>query len=1016
MFRHRHFLLSAVLAIVMLYMLTIPGFAQTTSGRISGVVKDKETGEPLPGTNVLLVGTTYGAASDVNGEFYIQNIPVGVYTLQATFVGYATMRIENIRVRIGLTERVTVNMTPSVLQGQEITIIGERPLIEKTSTNTTRILNTEQIENLPIRGVTAAAALNPGVVTQDGVYYIRGSRGDAVGYYVEGVNTRDVVGSSGAFGISSASNMATVIPEALEEVQMQAGGYTAQYGGASGGIIASVLKSGTPDYRFSLRLETDQLATPGEKFLDTYSYGYSDYVLTASGPVPYTNKKVKFFVAGENRFDRDQSRNFWEPFTLEHNKTVLQDGQIMQLVDSGLLGGNGDTVQVLDWKGGIIPWNNQRNRYNYNGVLTYDLSKSITLRGSAIGSYIRWSGNGDPLSNLLRRERSSINEQSQMTLTTKMTHFLSPNAFYTLSLAHSGFRGKSYDPLFKDDAWSYVDSLAQAKAGFPNAFARYAQPAYALSIYDFAFAAPERPWITSLNYFKRSYVGGNLDFTVKTNRHNLTFGGEMQYWTMRSYAAPTTASSHLYLRNNPGILLNPAALEQYFISLAPNIYGYDVFGKETDGGPFFNKTPHPLIGAAYLHDIYEYKDLVINSGLRLDYYDMQTWEPKDYTNPGYDRQNNVLMESAYDKVKASVTVSPRLGFSFPVTDRTKFHFQWGKYIMMPQMTQVYRSMWNRAMNIGASGNFFTNPFAFRIDPERTTSYEVGFNQQFADNASFDVTLFYKDIKDQLQTQRVFTSPESGVQPYDITTNGGFSTSKGVEFRYTMRRVNRVMGWVNYTYQTARGTGSYVNQSSAALDQGTRQITIITPTYFNHPHSGNINLDYRFDKDDGGPILERLGLNLLFKFSSGHPYTLSGGALGQVDAQSGAAGNGSDARSRRPLEPIGSSMTPWTFYLDGRLDKTISIGKFDVNVYIYAQNLLNTKNILNVWPRTGSDIDGFLADPSLSGLKLASETGSGYKMMLQKFNDLNGQNWTIAGYPGDLWGQPREIRVGLYINY
>jgi hypothetical protein len=153
--------------------------------------------------------------------------------------------------------------------------------------------------------------------------------------------------------------------------------------------------------------------------------------------------------------------------------------------------------------------------------------------------------------------------------------------------------------------------------------------------------------------------------------------------------------------------------------------------------------------------------------------------------------------------------------------------------------------------------------------------------------------------------------------------------------------------------------------------------------------------------------------VLMRFNSGHPYTLSGGTLGQVDASSGAAGGGSDARSRRPLEPIGSSLTPWNYNLDVRLDKTISFGKLDVNVYCYVQNLLNTKNILNVYPRTGSDVDGFLADPSLSGTKLSQADGSGYKAMLQNINDNNGDNWNL---PGFLWGAPREIRFGVYLSY
>ena len=129
------------------------------------------------------------------------------------------------------------------------------------------------------------------VVLQNGRLYIRGGRTEEVGFYLEGASTRNVL---------DGSNITTVIPEALEEFQIQAGGYNAQYGGANSGIVRQTLRSGTSNLKASLLTETDNFTSQYKKSLGTYSYGYSDYVATLSGSLLTEN--IKFFVAGENRF------------------------------------------------------------------------------------------------------------------------------------------------------------------------------------------------------------------------------------------------------------------------------------------------------------------------------------------------------------------------------------------------------------------------------------------------------------------------------------------------------------------------------------------------------------------------------------------------------------------------------------------------------------------------------------------------------------------------------------------
>ncbi|MED5266445.1 MAG: carboxypeptidase-like regulatory domain-containing protein, partial [Candidatus Neomarinimicrobiota bacterium] len=130
------------------------------TGKITGKVLDKETGNPLPGVNVILEGTSMGAATDANGEFYVMEVPPGLYNVQFSFIGYTSLNISNVRSTVDLTTNMgTVNMQPEVIEGEAVSVTAEKPLIEVNATNEVRVVRSEDIKNLPLRGVTNVVAL-----------------------------------------------------------------------------------------------------------------------------------------------------------------------------------------------------------------------------------------------------------------------------------------------------------------------------------------------------------------------------------------------------------------------------------------------------------------------------------------------------------------------------------------------------------------------------------------------------------------------------------------------------------------------------------------------------------------------------------------------------------------------------------------------------------------------------------------------------------------------------------------
>ena len=174
------------------------------------------------------------------------------------------------------------------------------------------------------------------------------------------------------------------------------------------------------------------------------------------------------------------------------------------------------------------------------------------------------------------------------------------------------------------------------------------------------------------------------------------------------------------------------------------------------------------------------------------------------------------------------------------------------------------------------------------------------------------------------------------------------------------------------------------------------------------------LDYRFGQDDGGPILQQLGINLLFTFNSGHPYTPTVGVdvtgLGQARDNTGGLIDYADTRSRRTIGPLNQSTTPWFYNLDLRVDKTVNISALDVNFYVYVQNVLNTKNVINVYDRTGNGYDdGFLN--SIPGQAQTPE----FKDLYTNLN-LGNQQAAQLVKRVNIFSPPRQLRAGVLINF
>jgi len=714
---------------------------------------------------------------------------------------------------------------------------------------------------------------------------------------------------------------------------------------------------------------------------------------------------IKFFLAGENNFVRDVNPWYWSGANLGY------------LYDDGSAGGTKGDSALVNWPSGNVP-GRSNSRYSGNGTLLFDY-KPVQVRIAAAYTWQRAVDN-NLIMNMFDLVRTPVTDLDNILLNGRLSYFVSANTFFEVNLNYLNQRDKTYDPNFGDNILQYNDSLYAAQRGFVYP-SRFNSPQdYIFNGFPFLRPGGIDP-NNGLGYAKdnNGYLGGSVDLTSQVSNHELKVGGSYQYWAISRYSFGDVSGLAGTIYGDPNSARDPAALALLLRKNAVNNYGFDEFGNPITSGPDAPK--HPYFAAAYVQDQMQFSDLIVNAGLRLDYLYLDSWQfpnldsltssPVNGAPPMVD-QKQALINPGLSKTYAYV--EPRLGFSFPVTDQTVFHLQYGAFVQAPPLYSVYRSR-AAAAQIFLGSNYFTNPIGYNVSPERTTQYEVGFSQQFSDVAALDATAFYKDVTGQLQVQ--YIAPVGGnIAPYLAYGNGDFETSEGLEFNLRFRRANRLQAEFNYTLQDARGTNSFANSSAAILTAtgGLYAPVMVTPLSYDQTHRGSLSLDYRWGKGDGG-VLEQFGINLLLSFNSGHPYTLTTGTPGQVATWEGNILRDDDARTRYPAEPVNNSVTPWFYEFDLKIDKTIDFGGVGLNIYIYAQNLLNTKNVINVWYRTGNAYDdGYLSDPTASG-KTVSTYGQNFVQLYQVENIQNNQSQFFEnGFVN--FGTPRQIRVGARLEF
>lgn len=784
---------NLLIAIMLVMMLAFPVFTATT-GKISGKIVDKTSGESLPGVNVVVEGTKMGGATDAEGDYFILNVPPGTYSLQAIMMGYQKVTQTNIKVMVDRTTTVNFQLETTIIAGQEITVVSERPIIEKDVTGTMEVLDTGFIERAPVIDLKDALRQQTGIYYTGETTYMRAGLASEVNYRLDGTSLNS--------GLLS-DNWSRLNTTAMQEISVQTGGYNAEYGEAMSGVVNVVTKEasseksnlhGTVKYRMKPAGQYHW----GKNMYDNNLWKYSHYDKAFwEAELQDVTKRTGFAQYYQRFYEWDGNRvptaeellsTYRQQITPnpilgdytkrpEHDIEATLYGSFMKNLNFLLTGRYKNGVNIFPQAEEYNPEYNLQGKFNYNISQDKKLTLSL-LRGwyksdtytesnwnnMESSQEARWQPNADvrsPYDNkayapwggywLKGPEEKAVNMGSL-----KWQHTLSPATFYTVQLTY------------------LVDDMTELQ-DYTRWKTTEEQVRWGDSWFDLGgnFRLESRQ-IQVNNYSTSKVFSAKADMTSQMHKnHQVKSGAEFKFFDVNY--------EHYYMEFPAGDVWH---LDNVF-----------------DG--------KPVEGALYVQDKMEFQGLILNLGLRMDAFNAQHNYAENLFDPlgfevnnggdGVNPSNTAPIWQSYmakkdwfavipgvttDYFKAfagkkqdkmtvesewKVALAPRVGVSFPITDNSKLRFSYGHFYQRPS--------WAKIMGFPTSW-YESNPLSsVRMDQwqgwygqpgltyEKTVQYELGYDQNIFDIFRFDVAAYYKDASNLTRFAHYGTYNVSG---------GGFS--------------------------------------------------------------------------------------------------------------------------------------------------------------------------------------------------------------------------------------------------
>ena len=924
------------------------------NGSISGVVTDS-SGLPVPDVNIKIKSSYLGTASDIDGKYEIKNVPSGEYTVAVSSIGFKTIEYTGIKVKPGEAAKLDIQLnTTSYSVGEEILVIGDRPLLDIEQTESKHIMNASDIEGKIVDNVIDVISLQPGVIKQDESLFIRGGRSDDNSYLLDGISVQDPLAGTG-YGLQ-------ISAQALEEVEVITGGYNAEYGQATSGVVNVRTKDGYYNkYSFGLSYKRDNFG-----FNKDWKSNFNMDVFEAnlSGPEPITkflfNKLLGIKLPGELTLYGNFMMNISDGFT---SVSDLYPGEksgytANQLISSIFEGSRFAPRQNNNWYGlGKVTWKIKDNmKINYS----YNQSVAINQNSQSLQTNLEYVEPDPGYQFNFQEILDNANTYTHLNIfhTIGWEHAVGSKTFYEIKLT------KFFTQLRADANglnWDqYLEPLDITKPPFVYYPTGDTNQPYGIIPGD-GFFDVGNAYTWHDHYVKEYRFKGDISHTFNA-KNNFKAGLEIAYQDMQ-----------LVDVYKPWI---------------------GTFGLNNDAYHVY-----PSFGAFYAQDKVTFKGMILNFGLRFDY-----WFPGKLVDDAINNPNSVTIPDEVKKQYLEDTyslfghrwkgrLSPRVGISHPITNNQTLFFSYGHFSKRPKPQFVYAKI----ANVSSKSSFqkFGNP---NLNPETTVSYELGLRNQFTSNDVLTLTAYYKDIYDYVATVSAkISDPRFAGQSFITYVNQDYTKSRGIEIDYKKRIGKWFNGNVNFTYSIATGKSSSSDQGYLVATGGAFESIGENYLSWDRPIQLSANTNFFFEKSTGifgfgKNIIDDIAFKTRLFYQTGKRYT--------PQILVGTLSNGRPEYESDIENPLSKTGPDW-FWMDLSIEKYFRIKSFKLTVSLEVSNIFNNKNSSIINPVTGKAYEYGDATPNSWNDPL--------------YPDLQAP---LSPYPYNpaRYLTPRQIRFGVSFHY
>jgi outer membrane receptor protein involved in Fe transport len=901
-----------------------------TTGKIAGKVTDSKTREGIPSAVVTIVGTTLGAATDFEGNYVIVNVPPGAYSISVSYVGYQPTRVNNVGVNVDYTTTLNIQLKESAVELNEFVVEGERnPLIRQDQTNPVVAVTAENIQSLPVTSISEIIGLQSGVtVADDGGIHVRGGRDNEIAFTLNGISVNNPYDNLSSIGVAT---------NAVQEVTVSTGTFSAEYGNALSGVVNYVTKEGGAKHTGSIRALTgDYLSTYDEVFPNIKNYQ------------PLNNSRLEGTFGGPTFMDE---LSFYASGVYDKNGGYLYGNRLYNTTDFYVTRDEfTKRIPVLDSVGNPYPDpNNPGYPYYFsdprlasNGSPYYfnPLGRPITYRhygqfqAPAIDSLGRPTGDNElvPLNT-----SESFNIQGNLSYRLSSTMRLKYEVVYDNAKSQSAYY---YSYRFNPDGrpTSYSNGLVQAldwshtidntmfytvKLSMSNTEDKtYAFENINDSRYLPAFYQTTLPIVGFL-------TGGTS--LGRTFRNSESFGGKFdiqaQMWGSHEVKMGIEARMHDISLETYDVefydVKNPSRVVDDFQDVYSDSIKYAA-RKPGIGSGYINYTKSPKQISLYAQDKIELeKSLILNVGLRYEYFDPAAKYNPNLSN-ALSSRDTVFLTKDLKNADVKQTISPRISIAYPITDQGVIRFSYGHFYQLGNLSSLYT---NTNFRVAGSQPIFGNA---NVKPQRSVQYEIGLQQGLTPDLRVEVVGFYKDVRDYIFRQIVVTA--KGDISYELLTNLDYANSRGLTFSLYQRRMpgSIFSSSIDYTFSVAEG-----NRTEPRADfffsekSGKSAETFLVPQSFDRTHILNATLNFSEPDNYSASFISRL--------QSGAPYTASIPASLATQLSNFIQN---------------SSSKPFQWSVDVKLEKYLLLNDFRYSFFVQIDNIFDTHSEVDVYSNSG----------------------------------------------------------------